>query len=334
MTPRITTPKDTYTFDYPQAIQYAEIQRSVFWSPEEINVEKDIQDLRVNMSEAEKHGVTTVLKLFTLYELLVGNEYWNGRVRESFPRPDIEMMANAFGFFEINVHAPFYNKLNEALMLNTDEFYESYTKDATLKARIDFVNDAADDDDLLFALAAFSMLEGAVLYSSFAFLKSFQSQGRNLLNNVCRGINFSVRDENLHAEAGAWLYQTLLKETGLDSDKKRELETRILTAAAHVYEHEQRIIEMIFEKGDIPGLSQDQLEVFVKSRINLCLSNLGFEEEDLYKIDENPIADWFYKGINSTQFGDFFNGTQSEYNRTWDEGAFTFNDEEDGGFTF
>jgi ribonucleotide reductase beta subunit family protein with ferritin-like domain len=323
--PRITTPKSTYTFDYPAAVKFAETQREVFWLPDEINVEKDIQDLRVNMTEAERHGVITVLKLFTLYELLVGNEYWNGRVATSFPRPDIAMMANAFGFFEINVHAPFYNKLNEAMLLNTDEFYSSYADDEALKSRIDFVNAAADDENLLYSLATFSMLEGAVLYSSFAFLKSFQSQGKNLLNNVCRGINFSVRDENLHSMAGAWLFQTLLEESELDASELAELQYDILQAADHVLAHEQRIIEMIFEKGPISGITQDEMITFVKSRINLCLDHLGiFEDDDMYYVPENPVAEWFYKGINSTQFHDFFNGTGSEYNRNYDDAGFDF----------
>lgn len=322
--PRILTPKDTYTFDYPEAVKYAETQRSVFWTPEEINVEKDIQDLRVNMTEAEKHGVITVLKLFTLYELLVGTEYWGGVVATNFPRPDIEMMANAFGFFEINVHAPFYNKLNEAMLLNTDEFYESYVEDEVLSERIDFINKAASSDDLLYSLATFSMLEGAVLYSSFAFLKSFQSQGKNLLNNVVRGINFSVRDENLHAEAGAWLFRTLLSESDLSDEQFAELEEKIRCTALDVFEHEDRIIEMIFEKGDIPGINARDMKRFVASRIDLCLDNLNVKS--VFGMDnlENPIADWFYSGVNGTQFGDFFNGVQSEYNRNWDSEGFEF----------
>ena len=110
-----------------------------------------------------------------------------------------------------------------------------------------------------------------------------------------------------------------------------ELQYDILEAAKHVFEHEKRIIEMIFEHGEIPGLNQDDMEKFVKSRIHMCLENLGifggsYENDGLeaYETDDNPVADWFYKGINSTQFGDFFNGTQSEYNRNWDEGAFEF----------
>lgn len=323
--PRLLTPKSTYTFDYPEAVKFSDDQVSIFWSPEEINVEKDIQDLRVNMTEAEKHGVITVLKLFTLYELLVGNEYWGGRVKREFQRPDIELMATTFSFMEIAVHSRFYNKINEALLLNTDEFYESYVDDAGLKERIEFVEDAAGDDDLLYSLAVFSMLEGAVLYSSFAFLKSFQSNGKNLLNNVTRGINFSVRDESLHAEAGAWLYRTLLAESGVSRDRKDKLDQKIIEAAKHVYEHEKRIISMIFEKGEIEGLAEADMIEFVESRINLCLQNLGLE--DMFEKRANPIAEWFYNSIGGTQLQDFFNGVGSSYNRNWDFNNVDFSEE-------
>ena len=314
--------KEAYVFDYPEPAAYANTQMSVYWTPDEINVEKDVQDLRVNMTPSEKHGVITVLKLFTLYELLVGGEYWNGRYKEAFPRPEFELLGATLGFVELGIHAQFYNKLNEAMMLNTEEFYTAYEHDPILKSRIDFVNASAEDEDLLYSLAVFTLLEGAVLYSSFAFLKSFQSQGKNLLNNVCRGINFSVRDENLHSEAGAWTFKKVLNEAIYTDQQYKDLLQRIDKAADHIFDHEVRIIDMIFEEGDIPGLDKDSMQEFVKSRINLCLSNLGLE--DKYVVDENPIEEWFYAGINSTQFGDFFNGIQSEYNRNWDEGAFDF----------
>lgn len=306
--------------DYPAAIKFAETQMEVYWLPTEINVEKDVQDLRVNMTPAEEHGVITTLKLFTLYELLVGNEYWGGRIKNSFPRPDIEFMATTFGFVEIGIHARFYNRLNEVLMLDTDEFYESYVHDQTLKSRIDFVNAMADDPDLALSVGVFSMLEGAVLYSSFAFLKHFQSQGKNKLKNVCSGINFSVRDENLHALAGAWLYNTLCEEEQYSEARMANLHTKLYDAAEVIYQHECRIIDMIFAKGEIEGIDSEELKLFVQSRINLCLANLNVPE--LYKVDSNPIADWFYKGINSYQFGDFFYGVQNEYNRNSSEGDF------------
>src|SRR5690606_21347708 len=99
--------------DYPEAVAYADAQNSVYWKFDEIKVEKDVQDIRVNLSEAERQGVLYVLKLFTKYELIIGNEYWGGRVAKRFPRPEIQRMASAFQFFELNVHAPFYHEIDE-----------------------------------------------------------------------------------------------------------------------------------------------------------------------------------------------------------------------------
>lgn len=311
---RITTPKDSYVFDYPEAVAFVDKQMSIYWLPTEIKVEKDIQDLRVNMTEAEAHGVLSVLKLFVKYETLIGNEYWNGRIRKEFPRPEIEMMASTFGFVELGIHARFYNQINEALLLNTNEFHDSYKDDPILSDRIDFVNSFADSDNLPLAVGVFSMLEGAVLYSSFAFLKHFQSQGKNKLVNVCRGVNQSAIDETLHAEAGAWLYRTLVSELELSPEELKKLQEDIIDAADAIRDHEFAIIDKIFEKGEIEGINKEDLQTFVESRLNVCLKNLDIE--DPYLVEENPIADWFYRGMNAYQLTDFFTGTASEYSHT------------------
>lgn len=325
--PRIMQKKEAYTFDYPQAVEFSDKQNSIFWTADEIDVSKDVQDIRVNMTESESHGVITTLKLFTMYELHAGTEYWGKRVVEAFPRPDIIKMANAFSYFEINVHAPFYNKLNEALGVNTDDFYLSYKNNPTLEARMAQVGKIVNPrgntlHDILLSLAGFSFIEGVVLYSAFAFLKHFQSQGKNKIINVVSGINFSVRDENLHALGGAWLFKTLLSEVragGFELDEQK-LQSDILEIAETLRQHEHLIADMIFEKGSIKGITPKQLKNFIESRIDLCLENIGYAKE--YKPTYNPIADWFYDAINSLNFHDFFSKIGNEYNRNWDEKAF------------
>jgi ribonucleoside-diphosphate reductase beta chain len=254
--------------------------------------------------------------------LIVGKDYWGGLIMDRYPRPDIQRMANCFSFFELNVHAPFYNKINEALGLATDEFYDSYVNDPILVSRMEFIDSILQNEDELLSLAGFSFIEGAVLYSSFAFLKHFQSNGKNLNVNICRGVNFSNRDENLHAEAGAWLFRTHKSEMNYDEEREEQLRLSIFDVAGKVYEHECRIIEMFFEKGTIEGITLTQLKHFVQSRINVCLANLGYKK--LYEVTYNPIAEWFYDGINNFQFNDFFSGVGSSYNRSWSEQNFTW----------
>jgi ribonucleoside-diphosphate reductase beta chain len=301
---------ESFVIRYPQAEDFTKKQLSVFWLADEIKVEKDVHDILTNLTEAEKHGVLTVLKLFSLYELYAGRDYWTGRIMAAFPRPEIQRMAATFGMFELAVHQPFYDKINQSLGLSTDEFYLSYLDDPALKDRMSFIQQYENTE---YFLPMFALLEGAVLYSSFAFLKHFQSQGKNKITNIVRGINFSVRDENLHSEAGAWLYRE--SGTNLSTETIRDI-------AACLFLHEQAIIGKIFEKGKIPGITAHQLEEFVKSRINTVLKNLGCQP--LYEVTYNPISLWFYDGINGFTYNDFFQGIGNSYTRGWSETSFSW----------
>lgn len=327
MTVRLYTKKDTFTVDYPEARLFMNKQASLFWTHDEVKVEKDKHDILVNMTEAERHGVITVLKLFTKYEQIIGDDFWSGFVFNKFPRcADVQPMAAMFSAMELSVHAVFYSKLNEELGLANDEFYNEYKHDKVMKSRIDFLKNTLSNKDDLHALGAFTFGEGAVLYTSFAYLKHFQSAGKNKLLNVVSGINFSARDEALHSEAAGWLFRTLkkeLKESGeLTDAQENKLQKNMLKAANAVYDHEAAIVASIFSKGKIEGITEKQLLNFAKSRINLCLRNLGYD--DHFDVTYNPIGESFYKGINGYQATDFFSSVGREYQRDWSRESFVW----------
>lgn len=330
MLTKIQTPKDTFTVDYPEAVDFMNKQQAIFWPHFEVKVAKDKQDILVNMTEAESHGTIETLRLFSKYEAIIGDEFWLNFVMKKFPRAaDIQPMAAMFGAMELAVHLNFYKTLNEELGIATDDFYNSYKDDEELNQRIRYLETVLHQDDDLRALGGFTFGEGAVLYTSFAFLKHFQSQGKNKLLNVVSGINFSARDENLHAEAAAWLFRTLKSEkvaTGLlDDEYLKALEQDIYESANTVLEHEKVIIKKIFSKGKIEGITETQLEHFAKSRINKCLRELGYK--NLWEVDYNPISDWFYRGINGYQMQDFFSSQGNQYQRNWDANGFIWNNE-------
>ena len=327
---RILSPKSEYITDYPTAIEFAEQQSSIIWFPDEIEVEKDLHDLKTNCTEAEYHGVISTLKLFTLYELNVGNDYWQNYVSKVFPRPDIQRMAATFSFMELGVHAPFYNKINEVLGLDTEEFDNSYKEDEVLTNRMNWIAKRTTKRDTVYnvlkSVGVFSMIEGAILYSSFAFLKHFNSAGKNKLININAGINFSAIDETLHSQAGAWLYRTLKKETiddeQLTEEERLQLKSELIETAKVILEHESIIIDKIFEKGNIKGITNTQLKNFVESRLDICLENLGYT--GIFKPSYNPIKTWFYKDIESSTLHDFFSSQGNDYSRNWSEGKFTW----------
>ena len=325
---RILTPKSEYIVDYPVAIEFAKQQAEIIWFPDEIEVEKDLHDLKTNCTESEYHGVISTLKLFTLYELNVGNDYWQNYVAKVFPRPDIQRMAATFSFMELGVHAPFYNKINEVLGLDNEEFYNSYKEDEVLSNRMAWIGKRTERRDTVYeilkSVGIFSMIEGAILYSSFAFLKHFNSAGKNKLINVNAGINFSAIDETIHSQAGAWLFRTLLQEAEENNQITpiflEELIKELEKTAKVILEHESIIIDKIFEKGHIKGITENQLKHFVESRLDICLENLG--TKGIFKPSYNPIAKWFYKDLESSTLHDFFSSQGSDYNRSWSEGKF------------
>lgn len=324
---RIQTLKNTFTVDYPEARAYMDAQSKTFWPHDEVKVYKDKQDILVNMTDAERHATITTLKLFTKYEQIIGDEFWLNFVYKKFPRPaDIQPMAALFGAIELSVHAPFYSRINEELGLATDEFYNEYLEDPVLKNRIDFLENSIANKDDLRALGVFAFAEGAILYTSFGYLKHFQSKGKNKALNIVSGINFSSRDEDIHSQAAGWLFRTLYKEKNelklLSNEYKEELKKDIITAANIVLEHETEISKKLFEKGPIVGITEHQLVCFSKSRINKVMEYLGYEK--LYEINYNPIGEWFYKGVEGFGMIDFFNSQGNQYVRGWDGEEFSF----------
>jgi ribonucleotide reductase beta subunit family protein with ferritin-like domain len=130
---------------------------------------------------------------------------------------------------------------------------------------------------------------------------------------------------NCHSEAGAWLFRTTLKEA-LDAneithEQLLKLRKSLEKTARVVLEHETIIIEKIFEKGNIKGITSNQLIHFVESRLDICLTNLGFGA--IFKPTYNPIAKWFYLDVDSAGvLHDFFANLGSSYTRNWTEGEF------------
>lgn len=313
--------KDTgaYLEVFTPILELTNQQFAIGWPPHEFPVEEDLLEAKKVLTESEYHGLVTALKLFTLYEMKAGEKYWGQRVMNMFSPSCIKGMASEFSRTELVIHTAFYNKINEALQLDSVEFYNEYLNDPVLKSRIDFIDNCIKSEDNVFSLAVFSMVEGAILYSQFAYMKHFRANGKNLMKNLVSGINASVKDENLHSLGGAALVKLELQYLGLSIEHWQD---SIYEAAEKIYEHEEQIIDMMFSKGSMEGITSTQLKKFVKSRIDICLENLGLPKIYKIKPSDNKIAEWFYDNINSLKLHDFFNVSGGDYTNKWTEQHF------------
>jgi ribonucleoside-diphosphate reductase beta chain len=190
----------------------------------------DLADWNSNLNETEKNIIGSILKGFAQTETVV-NDYWSGMVTKWFRKPEIIMMVTTFGAFE-TIHAEAYSLLNETLGLeNFDEFMEdeaTMAKIENLTSIRDSLNGEKNLHEIAKSLAIFSAFtEGVNLFSSFAILLSFKM--RNKLKGVGTIIEWSIRDESLHSEAGCWLFRTLVEEN--PEINNHELEASINEAA-------------------------------------------------------------------------------------------------------
>ena len=231
-------------------------------------------------------------------------------------------MATTFGAME-TIHAEAYSLLNEELGL--DDFSE-FLEDETTMAKIENLMDVRDSFDgevdwheRAKSLAIFSAFtEGVNLFSSFAVLLSFKM--RNKLKGVGQIVEWSIRDESMHSEAGCWLFRTLLEEK--PELKTPELEAAINEAALLSLQLELDFIEKVYEMGDLEGCSKSDLTHFIKNRVNTKLGDLGYNPI-IGDVDMNAVGrmKWFDHLSAGKQHTDFFANRVTNYSKgvqDWD----------------
>jgi ribonucleoside-diphosphate reductase beta chain len=304
-------------FEYPQAYDYWLKQQQAHWLHTEVPMANDVSDWKSNMKAHEKNVVGQILKGFAQTETVV-NDYWSTLVTKWFRKPEVIMMGTTLGSSE-TIHAEAYSLLNEQLGL--DDFSEFLEDEATM-AKIESLMNVRDNHDgtpnwheRAKSLAIFSAFtEGVNLFSSFAVLLSFKM--RNKLKGVGQIVEWSVRDESLHSNAGCWLFRTLMEEH--PKFKTKKLVKEIEEAAELAMKLEFDFIDKVFELGDLENLTKDELKNFIKHRINTKMKDLGLDPiVPSADIDKGALKTmkWFDAVIAGKQHTDFFASRVTNYSK-------------------
>jgi len=304
-------------FEYPQAFDYWLKQQQAHWLHTEVPMAQDVSDWKSNLTDSEKNLIGAILKGFAQTETVV-NDYWTGLVTKWFRKPEVIAMATTFGAFE-TIHAEAYSLLNEQLGL--DDFAE-FLEDESTMAKIEALMDVRDGHDgkpdwkeRAKSLAIFSAFtEGVNLFSSFAVLLSFKM--RNKLKGIGQIVEWSVRDESLHSNAGCWLFKTLMEEH--PEFKTKKLIKEIEDAARLSLELEFNFIDKVFELGDLENLTKEELKNFIKHRVNTKMGDLGLQPIiPSSEIDKGALKTmkWFDAVIAGKQQTDFFANRVTNYSK-------------------
>ena len=161
---------------------------------------------------------------------------------------------------------------------------------------------------LLFSL----FIEHVSLFSQFLIMMSFNKE-KNLFKGISNVVEATSKEEEIHGNFGSEIINIIKKENPEWFDE--EFEHLIYSACKKAYKAEVKILEWIFEKGELDFLPKHTIEQFIQNRFNNSLQRIGMEP--IFQVDFQEVEKtlWFDIEITSTKEGDFFYKKQIDYNK-------------------
>ncbi len=301
-------------FEYPEVFKFVDAINHSYWIHSEWNFISDVQDFHVRLSESEKNVIKNTLLAISQIEVSV-KTFW-GKLHERFPKPEFNAVGATFSESEVR-HERAYSHLLEVLDLNGD--FELLLQNPVIQGRVDYLSkylkNVGDDNKQVYtlSLALFSLfIENVSLFSQFAIIKSFNKE-KNILKDIDNVVQATQKEETLHALLGVYIINEIKKEypEWFDEDFYKKIER----ACKKAYESEVKIIDWIFENGELDFLTKDTLKEFIKYRFNESVVMIGGHK--VFEIDDTKISkmQWFIEELYAQTSIDFFNKKSTDYSK-------------------
>lgn len=94
-----------------------------------------------------------------------------------------------------------------------------------------------------------------------------------------------------------------------------DFEEEVQAACQQAFEAEMKILDWIFDKGELDFLPRAQVDAFLRDRFNQSLENVSVEP--IFEPDEGLLEEtrWFDEDIMMTKDNDFFSKRSTTYNK-------------------
>jgi len=120
-------------------------------------------------------------------------------------------------------------------------------------------------------------------------------------------ITYSIRDESMHVEAMTKLFKEFIQENiELWTD---DFKAEIYQACREMVSLEDRFLDLVFEQGDIPGLSKEEMQQYIRYIADRRLLQLGLKTN--YNVKDNPL-NWL-DDVLGVEHQNFFEGRATTY---------------------
>jgi ribonucleoside-diphosphate reductase beta chain len=292
-------------YEYPALYEYVPAIRHSYWIHSEFNFTSDIQDFKTSLSETERSAIKNTLIAISQIEVAV-KSFW-GDIYHKMPKPEIGSVGATFAESEVR-HADAYSHLLEILGLNQE--FKNLKKKPVMMKRVQYLEtalkNARSDDNREYAesILLFSLfIEHVSLFSQFLIIMAFNKH-KNVLKGISNVVEATSKEEQIHGDFGIDIIKIIKDENPDWFDEEHALMIQHMCIDA--FTAESRIVDWIFEKGELDFLPKAVINEFIKNRFNNSLTSIGIAKT--FEIDEALInqTEWFDDEIIGTKHGDFF----------------------------
>lgn len=301
-------------FEYPEVLEYKTAINHSYWLVSEWSFVSDIHDFNVKLNDTERSVIKNTLLAISQIEVSV-KKFWT-KLGDRFPKAEFEQVGVTFGESEVR-HADAYSHLLQVLNLNDD--FSLLLQNPVIQGRVDYLTKylkgQADNtnENFTLTLALFSLfIENVSLFSQFAIIKSFNKY-LNVLKDIDNVVQATQKEELIHAMFGVYILKQVQKE--YPDWFNEDFYNKIYKASKKALDSEIRIIDWIFEKGELSFLSKDTVVEFTKQRFNDSLEMI--DGKPIFDIDKDKLAklSWFNDEIYAETSTDFFHKRPVTYSK-------------------
>jgi len=301
-------------YEYPELAEYVSAVRHSYWIHTEFSFTSDINDFKVNVSDAEREAIKKTMLAIAQIEVAV-KTFWGG-LYNKMPKPEIGAVGFTFAESEVR-HMDAYSHLLEILGLNNE--FKNLTKVPVIQQRMDYLEKVIalsktnENREYTNAVLMFSLfIEHVSLFSQFLIMMSFNKH-KNLFKGISNAVEATSKEEQIHGMFGTDLINIIKKEhPEWFDDSHREM---VRTMCIEAYQAESAIVDWIFEAGELDFMPKTEVKEFIKSRLNKALKGIGMGP--VFKTDEALLekTDWFDDEVIATKHVDFFDKRSINYNK-------------------
>jgi len=278
----------------------------MMWLPEDVPLHNDVKDWQ-DMTSHEKNLLTQIFRLFTQSDVDVASGYIDKYMRV-FKKPEARMMMSSFANME-SIHQHAYSLLIDTVGMPEME-YKAFAEYEAMADKHEYLSGSTlkinNKESIARNLAIYSgFTEGLQLFSSFVILLNFPRFGK--MKGMGQIVTYSIRDESLHVEAMTQLFREFIKEN-VDiwtDDFKKE----IYSVCREMVKLEDKFLDLVFEMGDIQGLTKTEMKEYIRYIADRRLLQLGLKPN--YGIKDNPL-DWL-DDVLGVEHQNFFEGRATTY---------------------